>query len=328
MKIHTLIVSDIETGKILQDEYFEYEGPIAHCGGGGGTTVVPAQKSSEELEQLSIQNNLLKQQLAQNESQAKISADTTPLYMKSLGMVQDSAGKWVEQTEEQKLAAMTPLEKARYAQEMENLGLDLSGNKLTEEQLLAGMTDTERLNYSTTKMSTERLNKALTGTLPISPALEQELTDQETQMKENLARKLGPNWELSTPGQKAMSTLKQKADLVREEARRGEITSGDVRFQNSLSSSLAKMNSTDSEWRTELDRKQGAVTNYGNASRPTDFTGSLNTSRAIAGSYAQDRDTQTSAAMQGSANSAAATQGQYQVAGGIASAALMAAAVF
>lgn len=36
MKIYTKIVIDIETGKTIYEDSFEYNGEIAHCGGGGG----------------------------------------------------------------------------------------------------------------------------------------------------------------------------------------------------------------------------------------------------------------------------------------------------
>lgn len=36
MKIHTRIVIDMQTMSVLEDECFEYDGPVAQCGGGGG----------------------------------------------------------------------------------------------------------------------------------------------------------------------------------------------------------------------------------------------------------------------------------------------------
>ena len=45
MKIYERIVIDIETGKILDEESYEYNGPIAECkGGGGGTPWYSPQK--------------------------------------------------------------------------------------------------------------------------------------------------------------------------------------------------------------------------------------------------------------------------------------------
>lgn len=38
MKIYTKVVMDIRTGKILEEELFEYQGPIAECKGGGSST--------------------------------------------------------------------------------------------------------------------------------------------------------------------------------------------------------------------------------------------------------------------------------------------------
>lgn len=36
MRIHTRTVIDMSTGEVLEDEYYEYDGPVAHAGGGGG----------------------------------------------------------------------------------------------------------------------------------------------------------------------------------------------------------------------------------------------------------------------------------------------------
>jgi len=36
MKIYNKIVLDIETFEILEEDSFEYNGPVAWCGGGGG----------------------------------------------------------------------------------------------------------------------------------------------------------------------------------------------------------------------------------------------------------------------------------------------------
>lgn len=104
---------------------------------------------------------------------------------------------------------------------------------MTEEERTAGMSELERGQYDITKMSQERQAQAYAGELPISPALEKSLSEQEAQMSEALSQRLGPNWMLTTPGQQAMSGFTQKADLVREEARRGAIsTEGGLLLSN------------------------------------------------------------------------------------------------
>ena len=39
MRVHTRVVFDMRSGAILEDEWFEYSGPLAECKGGGGSTV-------------------------------------------------------------------------------------------------------------------------------------------------------------------------------------------------------------------------------------------------------------------------------------------------
>ncbi|MDO9535094.1 MAG: hypothetical protein Q7J85_07120 [Bacillota bacterium] len=95
---------------------------------------------------------------------------------------------------------------------------------MTEEERTAGMGELERGQYDLTKMSQERQAQAYAGELPISPALEKSIAGQEKQMQEALSQRLGPNWMMTTPGQQAIASLRQNADLLREEARRGAIS--------------------------------------------------------------------------------------------------------
>ena len=365
MRIHTYLEIDIETGKIIKEEGFEYEGPVALCGS-GGTTVTAAPQSDEELEQLSIQNDLLKQQLEQNETSQAQSEDLTPVYMEALGMTQDADGNWIEQTDEQKLesmsaldrtkyeaemaaygmdvygnklssedilAAMTPSEAAAYEAEMASYGLDAAGNELTEEQLYDNMSELEKLDYDVTKLSTERYKSALEETLEIDPLLEQQLADEMTELQTTMAMKLGPDWMLSTPGQKAMVALQQSQDIVRDEASRGEITAGEERFQNSLTSALGEDSITTSDWQSTLAGLTGTITDasisdLAAASQDTDLSSAYNLSNSILSAYSSYGDEQTAASMQSAANSSAAASGSYQLLGSVAGSAMMAAAIF
>lgn len=45
MKVYTKLVIDIETGKTIEEESFEYDGPIAECKGGGGGHTTTVEKS-------------------------------------------------------------------------------------------------------------------------------------------------------------------------------------------------------------------------------------------------------------------------------------------
>lgn len=73
----------------------------------------------------------------------------------------------------------------------------------------------------------DRQLQALKGELPVSPAMEKELTDQKTKTIEALNQRLGSNWNTTTAGIQAMSEFDKRAELLREEARRGQISTGE-----------------------------------------------------------------------------------------------------
>jgi len=97
---------------------------------------------------------------------------------------------------------------------------------MTEEERLARMSEAERMAYENYKAMLERQRKALAGELPVSPALEREIEEQRKRLEEELSARLGPNWRLTTPGQQAWSEFQKRAELLREEARRGQIGTG------------------------------------------------------------------------------------------------------
>lgn len=71
MRIHTRTTWDIETGQILEDESYDYSGPVDECKGGSGTTA--------QSDQLKLQNQLQQQQLAQqNQYLGQVSSAVSP----------------------------------------------------------------------------------------------------------------------------------------------------------------------------------------------------------------------------------------------------------
>lgn len=113
---------------------------------------------------------------------------------------------------------------------LESLGLRQVDGKYEEvpwEERLAGMNPQERAQYDLAQSYLTRQQQALAGQIPVSPALEAELESQKSQLSENLSRKLGPDWHASTSGIQAMSEFDKRAGLLREEARRGQISTGE-----------------------------------------------------------------------------------------------------
>ena len=78
----------------------------------------------------------------------------------------------------------------------------------------------------------DRQLQALKGELPISPAMEKQLTDQRSQTEEALNQRLGAGWNTTTAGIQAMSEFDKRAEMLREEARRGQISTGEALLES------------------------------------------------------------------------------------------------
>lgn len=303
MKIYTCVEIDIESGKVLNEESFEYCGPVAEC---KGDSKAP-QPSAEERALYRTQNDLLQQQLSETKT-------LTPMLMRQLGLKQvttpEGMASYEEMTNPEKIASMPASERAALEYDMLSRGMDVYGNRLSEEDMLARMQPLDAQAYQANKLSNERYIKALKGELPISPALESELANQDKIMQETLSRKLGGDWMLSTAGQNAYSTMKQKADLVREEARRGEIDSASGR----LAQGMATMQNLNAEKANDrqsaFGQKQTLISNMANL--PGRTSGTMSQAGQMAGPYQQMREMQNNVNQQNAANKAAQTQGYVQ----------------
>ncbi len=177
MKIYEKVVIDIESGDVLQEESYEYDGPMAMCDFSPDVNVPPPPPKSEtELEMERKQLQLLESQMAEQQK-------LKPFLYESMGLRENPETGELERVPEQK------------------------------DEL--------------TRLYEERQLQALKGELPVSPALEAELQNEYKKVNEDLTRRLGPNWQLSTAGQQAMGEFKKRAELLREEARRGQISVGE-----------------------------------------------------------------------------------------------------
>lgn len=114
---------------------------------------------------------------------------------------------------------------------LQNMGYkkDSSGNivAMTDAEKYNAMSEVDKGTYDINKLMLERQKNALEGKLPVSPALENELAKQKTDLEAYLSRKLGSNWANSTPGIQALAEFNKNAETLREEARTGQITSGE-----------------------------------------------------------------------------------------------------
>ena len=143
--------------------------------------------------------------------------------------------------------------------------------RLTQEEITAGMTEEEQRAAEITRLSQESQQQALAGELPISPALERELTLQEQQTREQLSRRLGPGFETTTAGQQALGAFQQRAGLLREEARRGQITSGQGILQSRLSGFLGRQQQQFGQFQGAGAGALGLLGGLGQAQQPFQF---------------------------------------------------------
>lgn len=69
----------------------------------------------------------------------------------------------------------------------------------------------------------ERTQAALSGELPVDPALERSLAEREALLRGTLQRQLGAGFETSTPGMEALSRFTRDAEQLRGSARRADL---------------------------------------------------------------------------------------------------------
>jgi hypothetical protein len=121
---------------------------------------------------------------------------------------------FVNASEEQKRLFPTILQSLGYTQ-----GADGAITKLPYSQYHAGLYPYEQQGIGALEQYYGQLDKAIGGELPLSPGLEQNLADERRISEERLARRLGPNYFLSTPGIQTERALRTGQNITREDAR-------------------------------------------------------------------------------------------------------------
>ncbi len=208
MKIYNHLIIDIGTGAVLSADSYEYNGPLALCGGGSSAPPPVMPTATERA--------LQEEQLDMLRDQRKAQAELEPFMLESMGYKRGEDGGIIKIENRPEDVLMR--------KSMAMSGYDMEGNRLSEDQMFEYMTDAEKREYDLQKSTHQRQQDAFDGKLAISPALEQHLSKEESQAQEVLARKLGKDWALSTSGQNLTKNLQEKNNLIREEARRGMIT--------------------------------------------------------------------------------------------------------
>ena len=225
MKVYEKIVIDIESGDVVEEVSYHTDQSPALCDFGTDVQApAPQQKDATQTQLEQAQLDALKKENMYTEL-------TTPVSLANAGykMVTNADGSMALQkmSTDEYLGTLSTADKALYTKQLAAAGLDTGGNTLTEDQYLATLTPAEKLKYQVEQAAYNRSLKAINGELDVSPALETELSKQRDTLVNTLSSKLGPDWQLSTPGIKAIQEFDARATDLREEARRGMMTTAE-----------------------------------------------------------------------------------------------------
>lgn len=232
MKIYRSIIINITDGNVVSEDSFEYFGQVALCKGGSS---VP-KPTEEETELTKKQTELIDEQVKQLERQNELMEKLWPTLEKYYkGQVDYSQMQLDATTELQPLQT----ELAKQGIELNTLQLDAiksetERNAALEPVLLEAMgyEKDESGNYTAIEGEQDpllaQLEERWTGTIEgeegVSPYLESQLADERAKLEEDLSRRLGPNWQTTTPGMQALSDFDTRADLLREESQQRAIS--------------------------------------------------------------------------------------------------------
>lgn len=114
-------------------------------------------------------------------------------------------------------------------------------SKMTDEEYYNSLGETDKLSYDISKLASQRALSAYKGELEIDPSVTRSYGEAETNLRERMSRQLGPGWETSTAGIKALSDLAQRKAETEYAVSHGEMTSSTAVANQQQQASLQKM---------------------------------------------------------------------------------------
>lgn len=201
-----------------------------------GSPKVSAPKPTAEEKALQReQTELLRSQREILLLQQKQQAAMLPLFAKQLGLTLDidpETGVIKSATELPEFAKQRELQEQLMEKTLEDL---LAGNPLeAQQEELLGLQLAAQKEEMTGPLAMQRkeieglLNerslKALRGELEVDPALERDIRNQRETLRERLQNQFGSGFEGSSPGIEALQRFEESAEVLRSQARRGELT--------------------------------------------------------------------------------------------------------
>jgi len=181
------------------------------CGGPDEVQAPPPTAEEKELmrqqsEMISLQNQLLKEQMSEVAKARETMEDYYEIYDK----------------ETMKDLLTTELEMSQKSLSMMNEYLDREPTEL------------EKRWEDISLLQAERQEKALRGELPVSEGTMQRYEEEKEALQERLSRKVGRDWEESTPGIQAMDEFESRWSALMDAERRAEIDRGSAMMLSTM----------------------------------------------------------------------------------------------
>jgi len=251
-------LEDIETGQRIR--------PL--IGAKGGTSIPPPSATEVQLQKANLE--LINKQTAMADRQAKEYEAMLPYLYQSQGYnysksPDPAAQQKIKQLMAQEAALKAAMAKnnpqsalfggvlnnfSPQAQELKKIQEELAAarkagplvniTRMTDEQRRALMTPEELQVADITALANDRTKRALEGKLDVDPSVEADLARGESELRQELLRKLGPGAEGSDSWNRAFTEYKRNADLVRYGVRHGEMTTADAIGSNRSNESMRR----------------------------------------------------------------------------------------
>lgn len=201
-----------------------------------GTKVSAPQPTAEENALRSEQTKLLEMQRGVLLQQQQQQNALMPLFAQQLGVTlqRDAQGNIIGATQDPRSARLAGMQQDVLEKTLNDILHPERNPTLAKQQKLLDLqlqaqTDAltgpqAKMNKEIERLLGEKTLKGLRGELPVDPALERDITQQETTLKDRLRAQFGAGYESSSPGIEALQKFGEGANVLRDQARRGEIT--------------------------------------------------------------------------------------------------------
>lgn len=202
----------------------------------GGTTVEAPVATPEENALRAEQTKLLQSQRDILLSQQKQQQALLPLFASQLGVTLqfDKQGNVIGGKQDPKAAKLQGMQQQVLEKTLNDILYPERNPQLAKQQKLLDLQLQSQIESMTgpqaeqdkeiRKLLGEKTLAGLRGELPVDPALERDITSQEQTLKDRLRAQLGSGYETSSAGIEAMQKFGEGANVLRSQARHGEMT--------------------------------------------------------------------------------------------------------